>query len=63
MLLAEVFLTVTVPWYPEPQSWVIFQSTLTSDVAALAGAAKAIRDAAAVAKVVIAAVVARVIFT
>lgn len=63
MLLADVFLTVTVPWYPEPQSWVIFQSTLTSEVAACAGVAKAISDAAAVAKVAIAAVVARVVFT
>jgi hypothetical protein len=36
MLLVEVFLTVTLPWNPDPQSWVIFQSTFTSLVAAWA---------------------------
>ena len=38
MLLVDVFFTVTLPWNPVPQSWMIFQSTLTSLVAAWAGA-------------------------
>ena len=46
ILFAEVFLTVTLPWNPEPQSWVIFQSTLTSGVAASAVVVSPVTDKA-----------------
>jgi hypothetical protein len=47
MLWAVVLVSVTEPWKPVPQSWVIFQSTATSaGVVALAGSVSPIVVAA-----------------
>ena len=62
MLFEEEFLTVTLPWNPDPQSWVTFQSTFISLVDACAGLVRPAVEIVAAARAAII-IVGRLFFT